>query len=63
MNKILELTLENYTKVSTNKDVLAYIKGKLEYGQKLVISLENLPVPNGEYVCSSDLGMVQRIRQ
>lgn len=51
------LTIENHKTIDTNPHVLAYVLFCLERGDSLVVSNEQ----KGEYVCTCNLGVVQRI--
>lgn len=51
------ITIDNYKTIDTAPAVLAYVLECLERGDSLVVSNEL----KGEYVCTCNLGVVQRL--
>lgn len=51
------LSEENYTEISSNENILALVIRLIKRGEKLIAS----NYPKGQYVCSCDLGTVQRL--
>lgn len=51
------LTTENYKTISKNTHVLALVFRLLSEGETLVAT----DAPKGQYVCSCDVGTVQRV--
>lgn len=53
----MKLTEENIVKISRNNNVLELVRRLLNEGQSLIASDQ----PKGQYVCSCDIGTVQRM--
>lgn len=59
----MNITLENYKQIDTNPHVLFLVLFCLERGDTLAISETNEVLPYSEYVCTCNMGVVQRMVQ